>query len=324
MDVNNQNNNTNKPETVTGTTIKDFFFQIGIIVGLYISAGSLIALLFQLINYTFPDELSYYNDPYSTGMRIAIASLIVIFPLFLTLGHFLQKDYKIHPEKRSFTIRRFLVSLTLFVAIALIVGDLVALINVFLGGEITIRFILKVLTIIVVAGLVFGYYFMDYKRPDLSSKNLKMFASIATALVLGSMVLGFLVMGSPITQRLLRLDQNKINDLQYIQDQIVHFWRGKEKLPRNLKEMEDPLSGFVVPIDEQTEKDYEYQVMGPRTFKLCAEFNLESRDIKIGQGSLIYRPLPAGDIFGQGNWEHGEGRECFERKIDPNLYPPYK
>ena len=52
---------------------------------LYWSAGALIALLFRIIDTVFKDRLDYYLDPYSSGIRFALASLIVVFPLSLFL-----------------------------------------------------------------------------------------------------------------------------------------------------------------------------------------------------------------------------------------------
>jgi hypothetical protein len=40
----------------------------------------------------------------------------------------------------------------------------VSLINTFLGGELTLRFFLKVLTVLFVAGSIGGYYIWDLKK----------------------------------------------------------------------------------------------------------------------------------------------------------------
>jgi len=89
------------------TTPKDFFLQLGVMTALYVSAISLINLLFQTIDYAFPDALAYYGDPYSSGIRIAIASLVIIFPLFIFLSRMNSKDFAIWPEKRELPVRRW-------------------------------------------------------------------------------------------------------------------------------------------------------------------------------------------------------------------------
>ena len=84
------------------TTAKDFFLWLGAMVSLYVSAVSLITLVFQYVNYTFPDELQYYTDPYSGAIRFAISSLIVLFPLFLYLMRKINRDMKEDPTKEGY------------------------------------------------------------------------------------------------------------------------------------------------------------------------------------------------------------------------------
>ncbi|HEY4496019.1 MAG TPA: DUF5671 domain-containing protein [Candidatus Paceibacterota bacterium] len=313
------------------TTPKDFFLQLGTMAALYVSAISLINLLFQTINYAFPDKLAYYGDPYSTGIRWTIASLIIIFPLFLFLSRLAGKDVQLNPEKLELPIRKWLIYLTLFVAGIAVVVDLIALVNIFLGGEITTRFILKVLTILVVAGGVFGYFIYDLRQKDTLARKDKMFAWIAIIAVLASIIIGFTIMGSPAAARERRFDDQRISDLQNIQWQIVNYWQQKEKFPKSLSDLEDPISGFRLPVDPNTDDAYEYILGEGMSFQLCANFNLstigESDKLKgrDGYGSSYPTPMPIYDGVGGGiadNWEHNIGRYCFERVIDPDKYPP--
>ena len=154
----------NKPKT----SPKDFFLHILAMVALYIGAGSFITLIFQYINVIFPDILekgSYYARSAHNAIRWAISVLIVVFPVYILTSWFLEKSYQKNPEKRNLKIRRWLVYFTLFAASVIIIGDFATLIYSLLGGELTVRFVLKVLTIFTVSGAVFGYYFYDiYKH----------------------------------------------------------------------------------------------------------------------------------------------------------------
>ena len=69
-------------------TAKDFFLHVAILVTLYVSVVSVITLLVQTINAAFPDALDgYYSyQGYTSGLRFAVASLIIIFPVFLFLS----------------------------------------------------------------------------------------------------------------------------------------------------------------------------------------------------------------------------------------------
>jgi len=152
------------------TSPKDFFLNLLSIAALYMSAGSFIALIFQYINIFFPDVLdsqNYGSDPLDAAyqaIRFAVSTLIVAFPVYLATGRFMNKDYLKNPEKRNLRIRKWLIYFTLFAATVIIMGDLIALINTFLGGEITMRFVLKVLTVLLVTGVIFGYYLWDLRK----------------------------------------------------------------------------------------------------------------------------------------------------------------
>ena len=150
------------------TSPKDFFLHLLAIATLYASAINFGTLIFQYINIAFPDPLSY-SDYWTvqgthSAIRWSIASLIIIFPLFIFTSWYLNKGYATTPYKRNLRIRRWLIYFTLFATALVIIGDLVTLVYNLLEGEFTIRFILKVLTVGFIAGSVFFYYFQDVRK----------------------------------------------------------------------------------------------------------------------------------------------------------------
>lgn len=299
-------------------TPKDFFLWAGAMVALYGSVIAFIALLFEYIDNRFPDPLEYYVDPYSGGIRFAMASLIVLVPVTILLMRYIRKDIVREPVKSELWVRRWALVLTVFVAGAAVVGDLITLINYFLGGDLTTRFILKVLVLLAVAGAVFFHFLADLRgywsaNPD----RAKMAGLLAGVIVLVAIVSGFFILGSPAEVRLTRLDAQKVSDLQTIQWQVVNYWQQKEKLPATLDDLNDPLSGGIIPNDPQNGEAYIYEVTGARSFKLCATFNKE------GVGDpYIPRPVMEKGIEGD-SWQHGAGEVCFDRTIDPERYPPF-
>jgi hypothetical protein len=70
------------------------------------------------------------------------------------------------PARRASKVRRQLTYLTLFIAAAFIIGDLIALLDDLLGGELTLRFVLKVVTVAVIAAGLFLYYLRDLRMLD--------------------------------------------------------------------------------------------------------------------------------------------------------------
>jgi len=295
---------------------RDLFLHLLAIVTLYWSAISFVTLIWQFINYYFPDALNnyYYYQGFTGPIRFAVASLIIVFPVFVTISWYLNKIYRREAAVRESKIRKWLIYLTLFIASLVIIGDLVSVINTFLGGEITARFILKAFSILFVACVIFGYYLDDVRR-ETPTKLAKPFAWASGILVLIVVVFAFFVVGSPKTARLVQFDQQRVNDLQNIQSQLVNFWQKTSGMPSNLSVLSDSISGFVAPKDPQTNASYEYILNKDvfLSFELCATFNRSQK-----------YPAMADYIGGQisQNWDHASGRVCFERTIDKQLYPP--
>ncbi len=221
----------------------------------------------------------------------------------------------------------------------LLIGDLVALIYNFLGGDLTVPFILKVLSVFAVGGVVFWYYLYDLKKnPGEFSHRAKIIIWSSIIIALAVIIYGFYLAGSPFKQRLIRFDNQRVSDLQIIQSQIVYHWQQKNKLPQSLDELKDSISGFIPPSDPDTNQTYEYKVNGSTTstssgqasspqagnlsFELCADFALSSSEESPKTLPRFSVALPRFSIqgsFGE-NWEHAGGRVCFSRTIDPELY----
>ena len=99
-------------------------------------------------------------------MRWSIASVIIAFPVFVFVARHLSKELARNPVKRLSAVRRWLTYLTLFIAAGVLIGDMIALVNNLLGGELTVRFVLKVLVAALIAGTIFGYYLWDLRREE--------------------------------------------------------------------------------------------------------------------------------------------------------------
>ncbi len=296
------------------TTPKDFFIHLGIIIFLYISSISLLSLLFDAINIAFPDRLDYgYYDPYSASTRWAIASLIIIFPMLLVLSWLANRDMKLEPAKAELGIRKWLTYLTLFLTGLSIISDLVVLINTFLSGEISTRFVLKVLAVLVIIGIIFWYYMIDLKKSGGSYR--KITAIAASVIVVVSIVSGFVIMGTPGKARALQFDERRVNDLQNIQQQITNYWQMHGQLPKTTADLFDSISGYQAAKDPETDAAYTYTPTAETSFKLCATFD----EVTPKYNTPVY------DTYGNmGNWQHGKGNVCFDRTIDKVIYPVSK
>lgn len=300
------------------TTPKDFFLWVFSMGALVVSVISFIALSFEYIDRLLGSEPTY--DIYSTGIRIAMATLIIVFPLFVWSVRYLNQDMRKNPEKKELWVRRWLIYIGLFVAAVTLIVDLIVLINTYLGGqEITTAFLAKVLTVLVIVGAAFLYYLRSLAGSWEKNEKASVYIGYGvSALVLVTVVGGFFIMGSPYELRLIRADQERVNDLQNIQSRIINYYQQKQELPESLEQLADPLSGFVVPSDPETGDSYTYNTLPEQalTFELCATFQAESP--QRGDGSERYIEPYYSDAY----WQHGVGQECFERTIDPEQYPP--
>jgi hypothetical protein len=286
---------------------RDAFFHLLMFVSFFTTAISSISLLFSYINRWFPDAA--FTDPYyvqdNSGIRWGMASLIVAFPLFIWISRILHREMSEHVEKASSGIRRWLTYLTLFVAAATLMGDVITLVFFLLNGEITIRFLLKVLTVLYIAGASFFYFYrsmkLSPKSPEWTLHN-SVFRMVAIISILVVFILGIFFVGSPGTERDRRLDDVRVNDLRTIQQEIRNISTDmslpkpvlKQALPATLKDVQAN-AVYTQPtiIDPVTSVAYEYTITGQSTFELCATFSTV-RD-------QTY------DIF----WNHPAGRHCY-------------
>jgi Domain of unknown function (DUF5671) len=146
---------------------REAFLYLVLFTALYLSAYHLGSLLFDLINRAWPDPAmqNAWRSP-EDGMRWSIASIFIAFPIFLFVSHYLGRELAGNPAKRLSAVRRWLAYLTLFIAADVLIGDLITLVYNALGGELTIRFVLKVVVAGAISGVIFGYYLWDLRRDE--------------------------------------------------------------------------------------------------------------------------------------------------------------
>lgn len=301
-------------------TPRDVFLYMLAVATLYFSVFHFVNLYFEYINVVFPDALNFYYVSFNESIRLSMSVLFIVFPVYLGVTWFLKKDSIRYPEKREMRTRKWLMYLTLFLAAIMMIVDLVVIMNFFLKGGLTTRFVLKIIVVLVVAAAVFSYYLWDLRREIKSGdKPSKIIAAIAGVVVLGNIIAGFFIIGTPATQRKRALDEQRINHLQIIQSEVVDYWVQKTYLPKDLNKLKNDINGFVPPSDPETNVVYEYKVNGTLSFYLCANFSAESL---AKNSSGVTRPMAYPDDVFANNWDHTAGRVCFTRKIDPQMQKP--
>ncbi|HVY72431.1 MAG TPA: DUF5671 domain-containing protein [Candidatus Paceibacterota bacterium] len=303
------------------TTPKDFFLWAGAMVAFYWSVVAFLGLIFDYINYAFPNALSYYpNDPYQGGISYEMASLIVLFPLFVILMRIIHGDIVRDTSRSEIWVRRWALFLTLFIAGASMAGDIIVLLTSFLNGsDLTTAFLLKVAVVFLVAAATFMHFVADYRGYwEKNPSRGHMVGYVTGLLALLTIVAGFFIVGTPQHARQMRMDDTRVNDLQQIQSEVTTYYQQKRALPTTLAQLNDPLFYNVIPVDPETGTPYEYIKNSDLGFQVCAIFSAQS-STNIGRTM----PVLVGGNPQPDNWSHTAGRTCFTRSIDPDFFPPY-
>lgn len=174
----------------------------------------------------------------------------------------------------------------------------------------TTSFLLKVLVLIIVAIGIFTYYLADI-RGKLTPRIRNIYRGISLVVVVGAIVWGFVVLGSPRTQRLYKYDDQKVNDLMNINSEVTNYYSLNGKLPTTISDID--VQYYMNLNDSQIQKPYEYEKLTATTYNLCADFNKASPHYNTTESSVARYP------YGM-SWEHDAGRYCFKQTINPNLY----
>lgn len=156
------------PRPRPSLTAREAFLYLVMFSTLYFAAWNLGRLLFIFIDRAIPDNDGglYGNIYLGQVQRWSTAAVIIGFPVFLLLAGYIGKEIELNPFKRLSSARRWLTYLTLFLASAALLGDVTTLIYNLLGGDLTTRFVLKILVVALIAGSCFTYYLLDLRKEE--------------------------------------------------------------------------------------------------------------------------------------------------------------
>jgi hypothetical protein len=157
------------PRPRASLSSRETFLYLVLFTALYLSIWNFGALLFELIDRAFPDaaqpRFNYGGDSLSS-IRWSVSSLIIAFPVFLWTGNYIGKRVAENPARRLSPARRWCTYITLFIAVAVLIGGATSLIDHLLGGEVTIRIALKGFVTAVIACSTLLYYLRDLRHEE--------------------------------------------------------------------------------------------------------------------------------------------------------------
>jgi len=284
-----------------------FFYMLSL-VALIFMALSTGMIIFQIINKNIKDLVDMYSYD-STALKFAISAIIISTPIYYVLMWLIGKSLFEGKLSKESEIRRWLSYLILFIASVVMIGWLIATIFSFLNGELTLKFILKSLTSIIISATVFTYYFYDIRRAEIAGKKdkiIKIYFYSSLAIIIAVLISAFVFVESPAETRNLKRDNEILNRFSNIDGAMNSFFSIKGKLPNDLNE----LMANVDYINENNTKDpitgqkFDYKVIDDRTYEICSNF-MTSNKGEIKDQYSYYNDV----------WPHDKGYQCIKKNI---------
>lgn len=291
-----------------GESSRDAFLYLLSFSTLATWSGALGSLLFRLIDHWLPDPVTrsfVYN--LRNAITWQMASIAVAFPIFLVVMRTILREAQDHPERLQSGVRKWLTYIALLLTAGAMICDLIWFFDYFLTGELTSRFVLKALTVMLICGAIFAYYLGSLRwdrHTDVSqakSRSLR-FGIGVTAVVVASFCFALGVAGMPSEQRHIEADRRRVQDLRGIA-YAVHSWEKRAAagqssvlLPPTLRALADQEINLSQTIDPETKVPYEYRVKSGTAYELCATFSEAEESDR----------APVAQF-----WRHSKGRTCF-------------
>jgi Domain of unknown function (DUF5671) len=284
-----------------GESSRDAYYYLLLFSTLATWATALGSMLFQFVDHWFQDAVS--GTPFDLRQSVTwqMASIAVAFPIFLVVTRIIVREIREHPERLRSAVRKWLTYIALLGTAGTMIGDLIWFLDYFLMGEITARFVLKSLTVMVICGCIFFYYFGSLRTNTSKMRN-RSFGIGASVVVVVAFCIGLGVVGTPSAQRHVRADVTRAIDIRRIAA-ALKSWRDRAVLANSTPVL--PLDLSVIRAqgglseeeiaDPETKEPYEYRLISGSRYELCANFAASERERGIGS------PF----------WHHGRGRACF-------------
>ncbi|MDP3954517.1 MAG: DUF5671 domain-containing protein [bacterium] len=316
-----------EPPRPSSHSMVDIFINFFSFILLIIIAISIGTLLFSIIDQYIQDpvfEFGYYYNDNTRSIHYATAALIVSFPLYFWAMWLWLKKFS-GADKAESKVSKWTTYFILLVSALVIIGDLISIIFNFLEGELTNRFIFKALSVLVIAGVIFKFYYLERKmiqyKKSVSSWKLKAVISIAIVLVAGSVSAGFVVGTTPGQARLQKIDNARINNVYNLSSAIESFAHQNKRLPVDFQELARSATfgwGVNQITPDELGKIYTYKINSQTgttgSYELCVFF--EAASVNKESSPAAIRP------YGGTDWYlHDAGLNCHDYQVSFGVTP---
>jgi hypothetical protein len=141
--------------------------------------------------------------------------------------------------------------------------------------------------------------------------GVRLLLAVASIAMIGGVVAGLHVLGTPAHQRALQLDQGRLSDLSRLSFGIHAYWTQHKSLPVELDAIGPSITSSKDPI---TGVRYTYSEIDSASYSLCATFDVASEQWSGRIAMPYYTPNAV-------LWKHPAGHYCFHFSADGNGNP---
>jgi len=270
-----------------------FYYMLSLVT-LFIISISTGVIIFEIIDKIFLDPVL---ENFNSGITGAFSGILIATPIFYFINNKIYTGLKNGEIDLGSEIRKWFSYFILFVSSVVVIAHLISVLNNFLEGGLTLNFVLKALTVLIISGLIFTFYFLDIKRKNLNDKLIKIYFFISLILISSVFITALFFMDSPEMARNKKLDQNVLQDFDQIKFEIDNYFYENESLPENLNEVEN----LFKLRQTEMQREYVYNVVDDENYELCSTFN--------------YSNLNDFSSYYDGEWKHEAGYQCIQKKV---------
>jgi hypothetical protein len=289
-----------------------FYYLLSLVALIFVSI-SVGLIAFGIISQTVADTLALnsYMD-YNGQFRFAISALLIATPIFFVINRLINRGLQTKELDQESGIRRWLTYLILLVSSITVLGIFISIINNFLNGELTLSFVLKALTMLIISGSVFAFYLYDIRRVDVTQKDkiVKIFFFASLIIIIAVFVSAWFFMESPKESRNRRLDQIVVNNIYSLESAVNSYYDIHKVLPNSLDDLKNQSNLYFdakAAIDPETRVAIIYNKIDSTNFEFCATFRMSSF-LDNGQS----RPAM---MYGSGSKDHEAGYQCLKSTL---------
>lgn len=281
------------------------FLYLLSLVSLVFVSTSVGMVIFQLINKFITDPI--HTESFDQGvLKFAVAALIIAGPIYFLAARHINSSLETGRLSLQSAIRRWLTYLILLIVSVVMIGWLIGMISSYMNGDLTLKFGLKALSSLAIAGIIAGYYWYDIRREQAAAKDkmVMWYGYASVTLVAIALIVGIMYAGSPREARDRRADELLLGRFDAIDNAINSYYLENAKLPADLdtlvkekrilddKQLTDPVSGEKIAYKPGADKLYE----------LCATFKRSNKDDDKNR-------------YFTTRWPHDAGAQCLTQRL---------